>query len=245
MMLGSKADNLLKLMECGVNVPEFFVIKHEDVISMEINDFNKDEIIKHIKSLDDIKFNNILDCKLYSVRSSCNLEDGDYNSFAGQFDTYLNVKESDLVKYIKKCFLSLFNDNVFDYIKKNNIDFNDLKMNVIVQEMVDSDLSGVLFTSNPQGILNESVISVSYGLGENVVSDKGEVSNYYYNNTDKVYYYEGKDILSYKNVEKLLEVSEKIKYNLGDYLDIEFAFKDDELFILQVRKLLLLMIVMY
>ena len=56
-------------------------------------------------------------------------------------------------------------------------------MNVIVQEMVDADISGVLFTSNPQGILNESVISVAYGLGENVVSDKGDVTNYYYNNT--------------------------------------------------------------
>ena len=237
MMLGSKIDNLLKLMECGVNVPKFFVIKHEDVISREISESNKDEIIKYIKSLDNINFKNTLDCKLYSVRSSCNLEDGENNSFAGQFDTYLNVKESDLVKYIKKCFLSLFNDNVFDYIKKNNIDFNELKMNVIVQEMVTSDISGVLFTSNPQGILNESVISVAYGLGENVVADKGDVTNYYYNNTDKVYYYEGEDILSSDNINKLLDDANKIKEILGDYLDIEFSFKDNDLYFLQARNI--------
>lgn len=237
MMFGSKIDNLLKLVECGVNVPKFFVIKHEDVISMEINEFNKDDVIKHIKSIESIEFDNYLDCKLYSVRSSCNLEDGEDNSFAGQFDTYLNVKESDLVKYIKKCFLSLFNDNVFSYINNSNIDFNDLRMNVIVQEMVDADISGVLFTSNPQGILNESVISVAYGLGENVVSDKGDVTNYYYNNTDKVYYYEGKDILSSNNINKLLEEANKIKDILGDYLDIEFAFKDNELYFLQARSI--------
>lgn len=237
MMLGSKIDNLLKLVECGVNVPKFFVIKHEDVISMEINEFNKDDVIKHIKSIESIEFDNYLDCKLYSVRSSCNLEDGEDNSFAGQFDTYLNVKESDLIKYIKKCFLSLFNDNVFSYINNSNIDFNDLRMNVIVQEMVDADISGVLFTSNPQGILNESVISVAYGLGENVVSDKGDVTNYYYYNTDKVYYYEGKDILSSNNINKLLEEANKIKDILGDYLDIEFAFKDNELYFLQARNI--------
>lgn len=237
MMLGSKIDNLLKLVECGVNVPKFFVIKHEDVIRMEINEFNKDDVIKHIKSIESIEFDNYLDCKLYSVRSSCNLEDGEDNSFAGQFDTYLNVKESDLIKYIKKCFLSLFNDNVFSYINNSNIDFNDLRMNVIVQEMVDADISGVLFTSNPQGILNESVISVAYGLGENVVSDKGDVTNYYYNNTDKVYYYEGKDILSSNNINKLLEEANKIKDILGDYLDIEFAFKDNELYFLQARNI--------
>ena len=237
MMLGSKIDNLLKLVECGVNVPKFFVIKHEDVIRMEINEFNKDDVIKHIKSIESIEFDNYLDCKLYSVRSSCNLEDGEDNSFAGQFDTYLNVKESDLIKYIKKCFLSLFNDNVFSYINNSNIDFNDLRMNVIVQEMVDADISGVLFTSNPQGILNESVISVAYGLGENVDSDKGDVTNYYYNNTDKVYYYEGKDILSSNNINKLLEEANKIKDILGDYLDIEFAFKDNELYFLQARNI--------
>jgi pyruvate,water dikinase len=62
---------------------------------------------------------------------------------------------------------------------------------VIVQEMIEADISGVLFTSNPQGLLNESVIVCGKGLGENVVSDKVNTTTYYYNNTDDIYYFEG------------------------------------------------------
>lgn len=216
-MLGSKIENLKILKDNNINVPDFFVITNEDYKN------NK-------------KYNNILKTKLYSVRSSCSLEDGSNDSFAGQFDTYLNVKEQDLDKYIKKCFDSVNNQNVLDYAKENNIK-EELQMNVIVQKMINSEKSGVLFTSNPQGILNESVIVTSLGLGENVVQDKGDTTSYFYNNTDNVYYYEGKDILKKKEIEKIIEVSNKIKDILGEYLDIEFAFEKDELFILQAREI--------
>ena len=213
-MNGSKIDNLILLKENGINVPDFFVVT------------NKEE-----------KIENNLKGKLFAVRSSCNLEDGNTNSFAGQFDTYLNVPKKEVEQKIQMCFSSLNNSNVLEYAKKNNIYLKDIKMNVIVQEMISSEISGVLFTSNPQGILNESVIVSSLGLGENVVQDKGEVTSYYYNNTDKVYYYEGKDILTKKQIEQLIDVSIKIKELLGEYLDIEFAFKDNKLYILQARKI--------
>lgn len=216
-MLGSKIENLKILKEHNINVPDFFVITNDS--------YQKKE-----------KYLNNLQTKLYAVRSSCSLEDGTTNSFAGQFDTYLNVKEKDLDKYIKKCFDSINNQNVKDYIKNNNIK-EEIQMNCIVQKMINSRVSGVLFTANPQGILNETVIVTSLGLGENVVQDKGETTSYYYNNTDKIYYYEGKDILTKEEIEKLIEESNKIKEILGDYLDIEFAFEENELYILQARKI--------
>lgn len=237
-MLGSKIDNLKLLKKHNISVPNFFVIEGEDVLNINYSSFNDVESIKkYILDNIKIKYKNTLNTKLYSVRSSCNLEDSESDSFAGQFDTYLNVTEEELDEKIKLCFLSLYNDNVFEYVKNNNIDFSLLKMNVIVQEMVSSTISGVFFTSNPQGILNESVIAVAKGLGENVVQDKGEVTSYYYNNTDNIYYYDGKDILDIDKINKLLEVSKKIIELLGDYLDIEFAFENDTLYILQVRKI--------
>ena len=112
-------------------------------------------------------------------------------------------------------------------------------MDVIVQEMVDAELSGVIFTSNPQGILNEMTITVGEGLGEGIVSDKVDTVTYYYNVSDKKYYLDGeKDILSLEMLEKIVNTAEKIKDTLNlDYADIEFSIVGDELFILQARRI--------
>lgn len=212
-----KATNLKKLKDNGFNVPKFEIIKWEDK--------DKEIDISNYKGL-------------YAVRSSSNLEDGKLNSFAGQFDTYLNVKPSEINNKVKECFNSINNKNVSKYIEENNIDKSNLKMDVIIQEMVNSDISGVLFTSNPQGLLNEVVITVGVGLGNNVVEDKVDTTTYYYNINDDVYYYEGKkDLLNKELIDKLITTSNKIKEVFGEYLDIEFAIENNEIYILQTRKI--------
>ena len=249
-MLGSKIENLIKLKEHNFNVPNFFILKHEDVIKTKISTYeltNKtneelleisNKLKEEIEQSIELKYTNELNTKYYAVRSSSSLEDGDLTSFAGQFDTYLNVEEKDLNTKIIECFKSLYKINVLEYMKTNNLDLSNLKMNVIVQEMINPDISGVLFTSNPQGIINESVISVSYGLGENVVADKGEITTYYYNLTDKLYYYDGiKNILSKEQIEKLINISEELKKELGSYLDIEFSILNNTIYLLQTRKI--------
>ena len=249
-MLGSKIENLIKLKEHNFNVPNFFILKHEDVIKTKISTYeltNKtneelleisNKLKEEIEQSIELKYTNELNTKYYAVRSSSSLEDGDLTSFAGQFDTYLNVEEKDLNTKIIECFKSLYNINVLEYMKTNNIDLSNLKMNVIVQEMINPDISGVLFTSNPQGIINESVISVSYGLGENVVADKGEITTYYYNLTDKLYYYDGiKNILNKEQIEELINISEELKKELGSYLDIEFSILNNTIYLLQTRKI--------
>lgn len=210
-----KANILIKLKENGFNVPEFDVIKWEDR--------NKD--------IDISKYNG-----KYAIRSSCNLEDNIDNSFAGQFDTYLNVKDKDINKKVQECFNSINNKNIIDYLNKKNISITDIKMDVIIQKMIESDYSGVLFTSNPSGLINESVIVVGKGLGNNIVEDKIDTTTYYYNTTDNIYYYEGKkDYLNKELIEELINLSNSIKKVFGDYLDIEYAIKNNEIYILQVR----------
>lgn len=217
-MYGKKIDNLLTMREHGINVPAFAVLPYDLLRKGELT------------------FDFPSECEYYSVRSSANLEDGTDTSFAGQFDTFLNVPRSEVNDRIKDAMNSVNSETVKAYAAENNIDLSGLKMNVIVQEMIDSDISGVLFTANPQGILNESVITVGKGLGEGVVSSKIDTTSYYYNLTDKIYYYEGEEeLLDSKKVEELIDISGKIKELFGEYLDIEFAIKDDVIYILQAR----------
>lgn len=250
MMLGNKANNLIKLRERDFNVPQFEVFSLYSFIN-EKEDFNKlinnyinsaleedlDKIKRHIESLN-ITINLNYKASAYSVRSSASIEDGENNSFAGQFDTYLDVAESELSERMKQCFISMFNSNAIEYINTKHINLTNVDFNVIIQEMVFPDYSGVLFTSNPQGILSESVIVCGEGVGENIVLDKAIVTTYYYNLFDKKYYYEGdNDYLSNSIVEELIEISRKMKDVLGDYLDIEFAIKDKKIYILQARRI--------
>ncbi|MBO4635705.1 MAG: phosphoenolpyruvate synthase [Clostridiales bacterium] len=215
-MYGKKADNLLILQKGGINVPAFTVVSSESPDKYELPS----------------------DSGLYSVRSSCNLEDGALSSFAGQFDTYLNVRMEEVNDRIKMAFDSVKNESVISYAKHNDIPLTDIRMNVIIQDMISSDLSGVIFTSNPQGILNETVITVGRGLGEDVVQSRTDTTSYYYNCTDKVFFYEGsEDLLTLSEVERLIDISARINELLGEYLDIEFAIKDGEIYILQAREI--------
>ena len=250
-MLGSKYENLVKLKENGFNVANFEIIKFEDVIDnpkgiSQIVQDNKNKTNKEISTLlkkyieTNIKqcFKINLQCDKYAVRSSSNIEDGKNDSFAGQFDTYLNVEKEELNTKIIQCFKSLYNENVLDYLLEKKIDIIELKMNVIIQEMVQSDYSGIIFTANPQGILNESVIVVGEGLGEEVVSDRVKTTSYFYNLTDNLYYFEGEnDYLNKNQIEELIDISKNITNILGKYLDIEFGISNKKIYILQVRNI--------
>lgn len=249
MKLGSKIENLKTMREAGLPVPEFYALPFGGLIS-DTERFHKE--IDNSLYLKPKPMSRCLKAAVrelvsddfavpqkegrYAVRSSCSAEDSSSHSFAGQFDTYLDVPRGEIRERVKDCVCSLFNENVIEYMSRNSLDLHSLEMNVLVQEMVDSDVSGVLFTANPQGILNESVIIAGRGLGENVVSDRIDTTAYYYNTTDRVYYYEGKEeLLKRETVEELISLSEKICALFGSCLDIEFAVKNGECFILQAR----------
>ena len=113
----------------------------------------------------------------FSVRSSANIEDSSNFSFAGQAESYLNKTNfSDILKSIKKCWISLFSPKALLYIwqlRKNNKlnSLNDIQMAVIIQKMVNSQISGVLFTINViNNAKNEMLINSTWGLGETITN---------------------------------------------------------------------------
>jgi rifampicin phosphotransferase len=106
-----------------------------------------------------------------AVRSSATAEDLPEASFAGQQETFLNIRgEEALLDAVKKCWTSLWTARAIAYRIKNNIDQNTVALAVVVQEMVDAESSGILFTANPiNGHRDEMVINAAWGLGEAIV----------------------------------------------------------------------------
>lgn len=164
--------------------------------------------------------------KLYAIRSSADTEDRQDEAQAGRYETFLNVKA----------------DDIADRIQAVINGYDGAGGEVIIQEMIDSDFSGVIFTANPLGILNETCIVVGRGLGTNVVDNKKIVTTYHYNKDDKKFAVtctsndEDERInLEQEILIELIEQSEKIRELFGFECDIEFAIKDSEIFILQSR----------
>lgn len=106
-----------------------------------------------------------------AVRSSANAEDLPDFSFAGQQETFLNVRGEDaVVEAVQKCWASLWTAQAISYRHQNGIEQSVVAMGVVVQIMIPSEVSGILFTANPAtGDRSEFIINASFGLGEAVV----------------------------------------------------------------------------
>lgn len=118
-----------------------------------------------------------------AVRSSATVEDGAHDSFAGQFETYLNVSGEDaLLEYVKRCFASLFTDRGISYRHEKGYSPLNIGLSVGIQKMVRSDIgsSGVMFTLDTESGFRDTVfIQGSRGLGEMVVQGAVNPDTFY------------------------------------------------------------------
>ncbi len=192
---GGKGANLGELAQTGFPVPEGFCITTAawDLFLRGIPekpDFTGEE--NHIRELSSryrhilreapfpVEVSQALEAVLqetgldeyYAVRSSATAEDLPGFSFAGQQDTYLNIKGRDaLEKNIQKCWASLFTERAVMYRYRNGFSQKSVKLAVVVQKMIAADASGILFTADPlSGSRNIITIDAGFGLGETLVS---------------------------------------------------------------------------
>lgn len=246
--LGPKARNLFKLLEAGFSVPPFFCVDQS---------FREEEVLDCLAA-------DFPDTTYFSVRSCASLEDSGSCSFAGQFRTFLRVPREEVCQRIRDVLSDAAHPENISYCRIYHLDPALLTMHVIIQEMVEPDLSGVLFTANPQGILNESVIVCGKGTGDQVVEDRTDTTAYYYNLSDKICYYEqtgASPLLAEKELERLIQSSRQIKallalkrdegdrhrhnaatgtgsdaaFDLDMEFDIEFAIQNKNIYFLQAR----------
>jgi len=121
---------------------------------------------------EDIKINfKELKAKFVAVRSSATAEDGASAAWAGQLDTFLNTTEKDLLKNVQKCWASLFTPRAIFYRFEQKMHKSKVSVAVVVQAMVQSEISGICFTVHPvTQDRNQMVIEAGFGLGEAIVS---------------------------------------------------------------------------
>ncbi|TWD98302.1 pyruvate,water dikinase [Peribacillus frigoritolerans] len=198
----------------------------------------------------------------YAVRSSATAEDLPFASFAGQQDTYLNIKGKDaILQHISKCWASLFTDRAVIYRMQNGFDHRKVYLSVVIQRMIFPQASGILFTADPVSS-NRKVLSIdaSFGLGEALVSGLVSADNYKMQegrivekkiSAKKLAIYARKDggtvekeiepgqqVLSTLSDEQVLgleRIGRKLEAHFGCPQDIEWCLVDDTFYIVQSR----------
>jgi pyruvate,water dikinase len=199
---------------------------------------------------------------LVAVRSSATAEDLPEASFAGQQETYLNIYgEEDVVKAVQRCWASLFTARAVYYRKKQGFATEKVGLCAVVQRMVQSDVSGIMFTADPTGDLNKIIIEGGFGLGETIVSgsvtpdnyvvDKANmtIANKRINKQEWMLIKEGKENvrvnlgrgkadvqkLSDDKIVELAQIGKRIEEHYQKPMDIEWAMEGNILFIVQAR----------
>jgi len=120
-----------------------------------------------------------LGAEFVAVRSSATAEDSDVASWAGELETYLNTTRKDVIERVKECWSSLFTPRAIFYRHEKNLIDAHVSVAVVVQKMVQSDVSGVAFTVHPvTEDPNQMIIEAVYGLGEALVSGQVTPDSY-------------------------------------------------------------------
>jgi pyruvate,water dikinase len=214
---GGKAKGLALLKSYGYDIPKTWII----------TSFNENEIKAFASQISADKD--------YAIRSSANAEDGAEYSYAGQFDTFLNVKGvTSIVDAVKKCFLSADTFTVEVY-KKETQTLNGIRMFVLLQEMVEAKYSGVVFTADPVTQRRDMLtVSIVQGLGEKLMSGHidGENLKYFKHSTTGV---KSKFIDQYL-LKEITRTAVNIEKKYGMPADLEWAIdKNGKLWWLQLR----------
>ena len=197
-----------------------------------------------------------------AVRSSATAEDLPDASFAGQQETYLNVQGIESVlKGVRNCYASLWGNRAVSYRFHQGYDQTSVSIAVVIQEMIESEKSGVLFTVNPVNKKeNEMQINASFGLGESVVSGRVTADSYIIDKSGNIIevnigsketqiIYGDKETvevsvnsdkrktraLNDREILELMKCGLEIEKHYGMPMDIEWAIKNDIVYILQAR----------
>lgn len=236
----NELDEYINLLMYGIDVEDHNTLQNiseqikKRIIDSEIPNRLREEIIDAYREFGENL--NLKDPEV-AVRSSAIEEDLPKASFAGQQDTYLYIKgEKEILEHIKMCWASLWNSRAIYYRSKQNIDHFFSSLSVIVQVMINSGKSGVLFTANPvNGNPKEMIINSSWGLGEAITSGIVTPDEYIIHKDKKQVLNKivsEKKIMSVMNKGKIGILKVKVEDYLGEEKVNEESLNDNELKIL-------------
>lgn len=201
--------------------------------------------------------------KPVAVRSSAADEDSKALSFAGQMDSFLNVRNFEaFLNAVRGCWASLFGERAVLYRIQNKLDPWASQMAVVVQQMIESEISGVIFSANPlTGNTQEMLVSSTWGLGEGLVSGALDADTFILNSNSQILKSEaaekkhkiiydqsggtdavevevnkqGTVSLNKKQLKELYKMALKVQDFKGMPVDIEFGIENNRIYLLQTR----------
>lgn len=254
--VGGKGASLGELTQAGIPVPPGFVIT-ADTYRKFVNDELPVDVVEEIlQAFDELKADRV------AVRSSAIAEDSKTTSWAGQLESYLNVSRADLIDSIRKCWHSIRSERVLAYTAGQNLSQDQLVIAVVIQKMVDPEVSGVMFTQNPVTKNEEEImVEAGFGLGEmlvqgvitpdNFVVDKNtlEIKSIDVQTQERMLTFKdgknrevslsneegSKQTLTDLKIQQLAGLGKKIEKHFAFPQDIEWALEKGQFYILQSR----------
>ncbi len=299
MIAGGKGASLGEMTQAGIPVPPGFVvlsttfdefIKEADLIQ-EIDSIIDSVNHKEIHTVDaasekiqalirnavlpekialeiKAKFKD-LDTEFVAVRSSATAEDGADNAWAGQLDSFLNTKEANLLEKVQHCWASLFTPRAIFYRFEKGLHTTKISVAVVVQKMVNSEVSGIAFSVHPvTEDRNQLIIEAGFGMGEAIVSGQVTPDSYVVEKeprriidisvsaqTRALYRVQSggnqwievpepkasSQVLSETQILEFADLIMKIENHYGFPCDIEWAFEKGKFYIVQSRPITTLM----
>lgn len=263
-LVGGKGLNLGKLTRAGFKVPSGFCIT-TDAYRRSVENLSEQNVrsVKEVALETELvesiqKARAELQTATVAVRSSATAEDLETASFAGQQDTYLNVQSDKLLDAVKGCWASLWSERAIAYRRTQGITDEGLAMAIVIQEMCQADVSGVLFTVSPFNE-NASIVESNWGLGESVVSgnitpdsfqvsrETGEILQRTVATKQEMITSSGVSEVSTEQqeipsltdsqLEELAQLGLQVERIYGQPMDIEWALSDGRLVLLQARSI--------
>ncbi len=290
---GGKGASLGELTKAGILIPEGFVIlsqtfdqflyetclaqeiqtildsiKHKEMHTIESASERirtlilSTEIPRDIRAVIQAGFTE-LNTTYVAIRSSATAEDGRDHTWAGQLDSYLNTAENDLLDKVQHCWASLFTPRAIFYRFEKKLHTTGISVAVVVQKMVESEVSGIAFSVHPvTEDRNQLIIEAGHGLGEAIVSGQVTPDSYIVEKTPRrildkhvytqnraIYRAEGGgnewrnvfepkasgQVLTDPEIHELSELILRIEDHYGFPCDVEWAFERRNFYIVQSR----------
>ena len=177
-----------------------------------------------------------------AVRSSATAEDLPSASFAGQYDSYLNVVGPGAVlEHVSRCWASLFSERAVTYRLRNGFDHRKVQMAVVVQQMVVPQAAGILFTADPVTSSRKvASVEASFGLGEALVSGLVNADTFKVRDGEVVARAvaparQEQPALTDAQVVRLVQLGRRIEAHFGHPQDIEWCLAEGDFWIVQSR----------
>ena len=227
-LAGGKGGTLARLFQAGYPVPDGFVIMPSAFEGENLKPDSWQQVLEYLERIQQVNGKTA-----FAVRSSALAEDSAYASFAGEFETVLDVHTDEAVRAaIYQVHQSRKAERVKAYSQAKGLG-EEQDIAIVVQKLVRADISGILFTADPvTGNRFEMTGNYIYGLGEGLVS--GEVEPYTFIMRRPKGKFEGPEDIK-RFAKKLYKLASKLEDELGSPQDIEWAIADGKLYLLQSR----------